>query len=310
MRAVRNTSEGVRVVELPEPAGDGERVSIVAAGICGSDLSMISMGMPACTIGHEMAGVLEDGTPVAVEPIFACRTCDQCVQGAYNRCRLGQRIYAGAGQDGGMAEAMIAPREALVPLPAGLPVSDGSLVEPLAVVLHGLRIAGLRGGERVAVVGAGNIGLLAVVAARAASCEVGLVARHAAQIEAGERLGATQASGEYALVVDAAGSESGLARACELAAPGATLSLLGVYWGKVPLPGVQAITKELRVIPSLAYGRHAAGREFEGAAALLAADPQIAQTIITHRFPLEEAPEAFRVAADRASGAIKVVLEP
>ena len=107
MRAVRNTSEGVRVVELPEPEGDGERVSIVSAGICGSDLSMISMGMPACTIGHEMAGVLEDGTPVAVEPIFACRTCDQCVQGAYNRCRVGQRIYAGAGQDGGMADAML-----------------------------------------------------------------------------------------------------------------------------------------------------------------------------------------------------------
>jgi len=64
------------------------------------------------------------------------------------------------------------------------------------------------------------------------------------------------------------------------------------------------------VQPSSMYGRHAAGRDVDGAAALLAANAEIARALITHRLPLEAAPEAFRLARDRAAGAIKVVLEP
>ncbi|MCJ7437105.1 MAG: hypothetical protein MUP97_05010 [Acidimicrobiia bacterium] len=61
---------------------------------------------------------------------------------------------------------------------------------------------------------------------------------------------------------------------------------------------------------SFTYGHHEHGSDLGDAAALLAGNPAIAETLVTHRFPLEEADEAFRVAADRASGAIKVVLEP
>jgi len=68
--------------------------------------------------------------------------------------------------------------------------------------------------------------------------------------------------------------------------------------------------KELRVQPSSMYGRHAAGRDIDGAAALLAANPEIPRAMITHRLPLDAAPEAFRIAQDRKAGAIKVVLEP
>jgi threonine dehydrogenase-like Zn-dependent dehydrogenase len=58
------------------------------------------------------------------------------------------------------------------------------------------------------------------------------------------------------------------------------------------------------------YGRHAAGRDVDGAAALLAMTPELPRTVITHRLPLDAAPEAFRIARDRKAGAIKVVLEP
>jgi threonine dehydrogenase-like Zn-dependent dehydrogenase len=68
--------------------------------------------------------------------------------------------------------------------------------------------------------------------------------------------------------------------------------------------------KELGFRWSFTYGSHPGGRDLDEAAALLAAEPEIARALVTHRFPLEEAPAAFQVAADRAAGAIKVVLEP
>jgi hypothetical protein len=85
---------------------------------------------------------------------------------------------------------------------------------------------------------------------------------------------------------------------------------LGLYRQTVPVPGVVSLVKELTYIHSIAYSRHDGIRDTEQAAALLAGNPTIAQTVITHRFPLDEAAEAFRVAGDRASGAIKVVLHP
>ena len=68
--------------------------------------------------------------------------------------------------------------------------------------------------------------------------------------------------------------------------------------------------REARVMPSLGYCAQDDGREMEQAAAMLADDPDIVRTLITHRFPIEDAVEAFRVAADRAAGAIRVVIEP
>jgi threonine dehydrogenase-like Zn-dependent dehydrogenase len=68
--------------------------------------------------------------------------------------------------------------------------------------------------------------------------------------------------------------------------------------------------REARIIPSLGYCAREGGREMEDAAAMLAADPDIARTLITHRFPIEDAAEAFRVASDRTGGAIRVVIEP
>jgi threonine dehydrogenase-like Zn-dependent dehydrogenase len=86
--------------------------------------------------------------------------------------------------------------------------------------------------------------------------------------------------------------------------------VLGTHPGVVPLPFVPALLKELRVIVSFTYGRDEHGRDVEAAARFLAADRSVASTLITHRFPLEDAAHAFRVAAARDSGAIKVVLEP
>jgi len=312
MRAVRASGGTIELAELPAPAGDGVRVRVRAAGICGSDLHMLAGGfLRGVVLGHEVAGVTDDGTPVAVEPLSPCGACAPCVRGDYNLCERGPRMIHGVGCDGGMADEMRVPARALVPLPAGIALGDACLVEPLGVVLHGLRRAALRGGERVAVVGGGAIGLCAVAAARAATSEVVLEARHDAQRAAGERLGAAaKANDGVDLVVDAAGTESSFARAAELARPGGRIALVGSYWQPVAFPGFALCMKEVSVLPASMYGRAGAQRDIDAAAALLAATPELPRALITHRFPLDAAAEAFATAADRRAGAIKVVLEP
>jgi threonine dehydrogenase-like Zn-dependent dehydrogenase len=275
MRAVRNTEHGIEVIDVPEPERGATTVRVRAAAICGSDLHMVGFGPLPVTLGHEIAGVLDDGTPVAVDPSTPCGTCDQCVGGASHLCRTGPTRSVGIGVDGGMADAVGVTPGSLVPLPDGLRVEDACLVEPVGVAVHGMHLVGLGGGERVAVVGAGAIGLAAVAAARPLASEVGLVARHEAQRAAGEQLGARGTSGEYDVVVDAAGTEDALAQAAELCRPGGTVLFLSTHWAPVAIPGIPALMKELGFQWSFTYGSHDGHRELDDAAALLAASPEI-----------------------------------
>ncbi len=313
MRAVRVEHGAVRVVDVPAPSGPGVRVRVASAGICGSDLHLVgSPDLPPIevTLGHEVAGFTDNGTPVAIEPLSPCGHCEMCVSGEYNLCAESSAMIHGIGIDGGMADEIWVPERALVPLPSGLEPGDASLVEPLAVLVHSFRRSGARPAQRVAVVGGGTIGLCAVAVARARGCEVGLVARHDPQRVAGERLGATEVTGEYDLVIEAAGTESALAAAVDLAKPSASVSIPGIYWGAVSMPGLALCFKQVSLCPATLYGRHAGGRDIDAAAALLAGNSALAQTLITHRYPLDAAAEAFATASTRAEGAIKVVLEP
>jgi 2-desacetyl-2-hydroxyethyl bacteriochlorophyllide A dehydrogenase len=311
MKAVRSQDGGVAVVEVAEPPGIGEVLDMRATSICASDLSYIRFGSTN-VLGHELAGVRSDGTPVVVEAIYGCMECDQCRRGTYNLCPTHGSRALGIGADGGMAELFRAPAERLVPIPPGLDLHDASIVEPASVSWHALRLADTGPGKTVAVVGAGALGLLAVAGAQRMGGEgVVLEARHHHQMEAGERLGAhVGASGRYDVVVEAAGSIESLARCGELVAPGGTIVVLGVHFGPVELDWMPLFNHEARLIPSLGYCAHDGVREMDEAAAMLAEDPEIAETVITHRFALEDATEAFRVASDRKSGAIRVVIEP
>lgn len=311
MKAVRSIEGGVAVVDVDEPPGAGELLEMKATSICGSDLSYIRFGSRAI-LGHELAGVREDGTAVVVEAIYGCMECDQCARGAYNLCPTHGQRALGINADGGMAEQFRAPAARLVPLPPGFDVRDASIAEPAAVSWHALRLADTGPGKRVAVVGAGGLGLLAVAGARRLGGEdVALEARHPHQTEAGERLGAcVQPEGLYDVVVEAAGTPASLARCGELVAPGGTIVVLGVHFGPVQLDWMPLFHREARLIPSLGYCAHEEGRDMEDAAAMLADDPEIARTLITHRFPIGDATEAFRVASDKTCGAIRVVIEP
>ena len=311
MRAVFFRDGEVDLKDVETPPGEGVRVRVRSAGICGSDLHMLEMKSPlGCVVGHEVAGVLDDGTPVAVEPSMPCGECPLCRSGDYHLCPSGAGKSLGVGRNGGMADEIRVPQGCLVYLPSNVDVRDGCLVEPLAVAVHGLQRAGLEGGRRVAVIGGGAIGLCAVAVARAGNATVGLSARYDHQAAVGRSLGAEGIEGQYDIVVECAGTEKAVSTAVRLCRPKGKVLILGTHWSGLPLPQVMVMMKEITVVSSFMYSANGAVRDFDVAAMLLSRQPAIARSLITHRFPLAQAGQAFAVARDRKAGAIKVVLEP
>ena len=312
MKAVRCCEQHVQVLDIPPPVGEGVKVKVRSAGICSSDLHMIAAGFElSATLGHEVAGTLKDGTAVALEPIAPCGHCDMCVQGDYHLCRLGAGMVHGVALDGGMAEYILVPERCIVPLPHNVSAADACLVEPLAVAMHGIRMLTLAPRSRVAVIGAGAVGLCAAAVLTSHVNTVDIAARHDAQKLAAEQLGAgLLVDGEYDVVVECAGNSQALAQAAQYCKPGGIIVLLATYWEGVSLPAFEVGMKNLKIYASSLYGMQGLVRDVEVAAQLLAARPELAELLITHRLPLEAAPEAFAIAANRQQGAIKVVLEP
>ncbi len=310
MRGVRNTPDGIRVVDTDPPTGGRVRVRVDGCGICGSDVHLVGFGPTTFTLGHEIGGTLDDGTPVAVLPSVPCGTCDRCRAGETAQCPSALGSLYGITLDGGMADEIWVDPANAVPLPSGLPVELACLVEPTSVAVHGCHRAGVEDGTRVLVIGAGPIGLATIAVARSLGADVDLVAHRPRRQQAGERLGASVSPGRgYDVVLDAAGTQGAMDTAVDLARPGGVLGLLGTYWDPVSL-GMVLQMKEVTIVPAFTSGHHHGESEFEEAARVVAATPELAEVMLTHHFPLDDAAEAFRVAGDRDQDAIKVVLHP
>jgi len=310
MRGVRVGTDGVAVQDVPEPEGDGVLIDVVSAGICGSDLHLVDLGPRPTTLGHEIGGLL-DSRPVTFSPLVFCGACERCRDGRGDLCSTGTAAIVGIARDGGMADQVLVDPSAVVVLPEGTDPAVACLVEPVAVAVHACNVGRIEPGMRVAVIGAGTVGLVAGSVARAYGATVDIAARHPVQEAAAEKLGLGRAIGRgYDVVVDGAGTASALAQAVKVARPGADVVVAGTYWGEVALPGLAFQLKGLRLLPAIYYGHHAGEREIDAAARLFADLPDLADALITHRFPLDAAAEAFRTAADKSTGAVKVVLEP
>jgi len=153
MRAVALDDDGLpELVELPEPAGPGLLVRVLGCGLCGSDVEKIGRWPAGSVLGHEVAGVLENGDRVTVLHHVPCGTCERCRAGHQSTCGEFRETRI---QPGGFAELLRATH--CVPLPEALGDLDGVWVEPLACIL---RAAERVPRGRVLVVGAGAIGQL------------------------------------------------------------------------------------------------------------------------------------------------------
>ena len=329
MRAAIWSSEGTLSVEerpVPEPKPGWVRVRVAAVGICGTDLHFFSGGFPSpkgLLPGHEVGGTIdaigdgvtgvEVGTAVAVEPLSGCGVCVQCATGDDNRCA--KRTLYGVTGRGGMADYMTIPANRVYPLGAGLDPHDGALAEPLAVCVRGVRLGGIQPGDRVAILGAGTIGLVSVLAARAAGAsEVHVSARHESQRRLAASFGAMELDpsklGTFDAVIETVGgSADTLSDAVHLARPGGVVVALGVFEKPVQFDAFDLCTREIRVAGSNCYGHAGARRDFDIALGLLREHRDALRTLVTHTFALESVNDAFATAADKSTGSIKVRID-
>lgn len=165
MLAVMNTDDGIRTVEVEEPQGTGVRLAVAAAGICGTDVLFAGREVSGFLYGHEFVGVDETGKTYFVEPTIYGGKCEQCRGGNTQRCTEPGCGNLGFYREGGMAGTVAVPEYTLLSLPAELDVKDACRIDPGSVAWHAVRRAQVQPGERVLVVGAGSIGLLAAAAA-------------------------------------------------------------------------------------------------------------------------------------------------
>ena len=310
MLAVTASQGTISVIEKEIPEGPGELIRVTSSGICGSDLHMIEAGLSGVVLGHEFGGLTSDGQLVAIRPTGECGTCASCTTGRSQTCSAAGRSLHGMSRDGGLAEFVRVDPNQIFHVPAGVDPAAVGLVEPLAVVMHGINRACIKSGSRAIIIGAGSIGLLTAAALVDRGVAVDIVTRHPHQSAAAEALGAhpvSEPGTDYDVSFDAVCSQQSFDACVTATRPCGTLLEFGMFWSPVTLNNM-LMMKEITVIPSIFYGHTHEHHDFQEAIDLLGRSPLLIDTVVSHRFSLTDAGEAFRLANDRKSGAIKVHL--
>jgi L-iditol 2-dehydrogenase len=333
MRLVRLHGVGdLRLHEEPAPdeAPPGwSVVEVTSVGLCGSDLHWFTDGgigenridSPVVP-GHEFAGVARTGPyagqRVAVDPAIPCGRCESCRAGHGNLCP--QVRFAGHGSlDGGLRERMVWPDHLLVPLPDRLSDDAGALLEPLGVAIHAVKLAHLRLGADVLVVGAGPIGVLASqVAIRSGAGRVfvsePLPHRREAALAGGVHDAWAPQDVDAALqdatggrgvdvVIEMAGTDAAIATGISAARPGARVVL-----GGIPDDDTSSFTASTARRKGLTFVMVRRMHETYSLAISLATSGLDLDALVSSRYPLEDAGDAFAAAAQRTGGKVVVAV--
>ncbi|MET9803193.1 alcohol dehydrogenase catalytic domain-containing protein [Streptomyces sp. NPDC006368] len=323
-----------RLVErdVPRPGPGEVLVRVAAAGICMSDRELYDGHRDAGYVrypvipGHEWAGTVEEvgegvdpaltGRKAVAEGFRACGMCERCRCGETSLCTGG---YAETGftEPGAFADHVTVPARLLHPLHDEADLRAAALLEPAAVIAAAVRTGRPRAGERIAVVGAGTLGLLAVQLLAASSpAELAVIDPRSARGEQALRFGAGESltpdearalRGRFDLVVETAGAPSTAAASCLLARRGGRVVLTGMFTpGAAGIDPVHLSLSQLEIrsvfgAPSSAWSD--AVRAF--GLGLLDTAP-----LITHEFPLERFAEAVALVGGGDPKTGKVLLRP
>lgn len=305
-------------------------VRVEYTGLCGTDFGILHGSHPRAVaplvLGHEITGVVAvagsggpaAGTRVAVEPLISCGDCHPCTRGNPHVCQH-LKLY-GIDAPGSFAEYVALPPETLIPVAPHAPVLQVALAEPLAVAIHAVHQAGLAGGERLVVFGAGPIGLLTALVARHCGAQDVLVVEPSPQrrdiaatlgFTARDAGDAPAAVGEFTrdvgadVVFDCAGHPAVAAELAGATRVQGTVVIVGVYKQPPALDLREVAFKEITVIGARVYRR----ADMERAVALIERDALGLDRLPVQVFGLAEAARAFDVATS-AGDVVKVLVTP
>lgn len=342
--AVLHGVNDLRWEEVATPrAGPGEVVIRVrAAGICGSDLPRV-LGTAAhyypIVLGHEFSGEVAEigrgveglaaGQRVTAAPLVPCMVCENCQKGDYALCR--QYEFIGSSRAGGFAEYVCVPARNVVTFDESVDFVQGAFFEPATVALHGLLQTGYRGGEDVAILGGGTIGLFTMQWARIlgarrtvvfdlnpARLELALrmgadMVVNTAQPGALERAAALAGPQGYGFVLETAGQNATMELAFELAAPRAKVCFIGTSAADLQFGWKlfeQMNRKEFTLTGSwMSYSAPFPGREWLDTAACFAGGRLWFDNALVYRtFPMAQAAQAFALFKNgRVGGKVMLV---
>lgn len=264
----------IEEVAIPEPGENEIRIHIQLAGICGSDSSLyegkLAASFPVIP-GHETVGLIEAigpsvpafrlGQRVTVHPNYYCGECPMCKKGLTNICL--NKIRLGVDTNGVFANYAVVPAKAVYPLPDSLTNEVAVFAEPLAVAAHAMKVACMKKNDRVLVFGAGVIGQLTLQMALLQSQDITACDLVQSRLDLAKRMGARHTISEqheldacesaFDVVFETSGAPPALEMAIKLTAPGGKIVLLGIPGQSHPVPTVQIVRKELKILGSMIY---------------------------------------------------------
>lgn len=323
----------VKEVETPSPAEGETLLKMIAGGVCGSDLGIyrgtMAYGAYPRIPGHEFAAEIvkmngdpmnfSEGQIVTANPYFNCGYCYSCQRGFVNCCTDNQTM--GVQRDGAFSQYFIMPTKRLID-GKGIPAETLTLIEPFCISYHGIKGAEVKPGEKVLIIGAGTIGILALFAAKARGAKVYVCDVAQEKLNKAMELGAdgtilndspenlqkkikeiTSDNG-FDVTVEAVGLPSTFQNAVDAAASRARIVLVGISKRSLDFKFNVIQQKELSIMGS----RNAFTEDFEELIELVKSQDIGLERIITNRYHFLDAPKAFREFDEKQGSMLKVLI--
>jgi D-xylulose reductase len=317
------------------------KIQVKKTGICGSDVHYYAHGAigdfvvkSPMVLGHESSGIvievganvttLKVGDKVAMEPGVPSRYSEEYKAGRYNLCPC-MKFAATPPYDGTLCKYYQLPEDFCVKLPEHVSLEEGALVEPLSVAVHSSKLANVTVGSKVAVYGAGPVGLLIAAVAKAFGASSVVVADIVQQrLDLAKQMGATHTYlvkiGDSAevnaenisaaangvkpdIVFDASGAEASINSAIHLVKAGGTFIQVGMGKSHISFPITEIIGKELVVKGSFRYGVG----DYKTAVELVSSGKVDVLKLVTHTVKFDQCKEAFELV--KSGKAVKCIIE-
>lgn len=342
MKSLRKVdpAQGVKLLDtaLAPPGPDEVLLRVRATGICGTDLHIaewtpgyhfMARDLPV-TIGHEFSGEiiaagsaafgLTPGQLVTVRPSVVCGVCDACIALDFDACVTRRGI--GVTRDGAFAEQVLVPARNCVPIPAGIDAQVAALAEPLTVSLESVRTGGVKLGDRVLVLGPGNIGQGIALFAREAGAAQIVIAGHddAPRLAVLRQLGFSDlvdfarndmeaglapwlAQGKFDVVIEATGVAGVLAPALAALKAHGVLVITGIHARPVPIDLTALVRQHQQIRGSYRASESAWLEVVE----FMNTHQGLLRKMITHHVPLSRVDEGFALARNKLATKVMVL---